>query len=551
MKPEELKKHVEWLQHADIQAYLASLDIPHPWFPAYRNIEETGHRVTWFSALVPVTLIPTLLKEDGWDLLLDDGGPSVWTHYEQGKVSNRVYCQFGNEGGIEPLVLYRSFHGMREEFPEVAQEFQLYHNLYPEPSRKRFLIFNRDGDEAEAVRYGSDLVEIRTDLLLRFCAIKQMALAIYVDSFRFSLHTLEQLGLKETRSPMAGANYQYRLAVVPDDATFRKKFETFGMVMGKKYILPGPMPSSDSDEQAEVYQEFVIGTDVHGKPVKHTCDPDKLANYFGKNPSAPHYLTAVFFRSEVLSKYYAEPQKYSVEDGYLRCGGLWGVRIDNDHRDYVVVWLGDLGRDLSESERNYWLSFNIPPEGRKISDTNFQRSFMAIPTDPKRPDLVFKHEYDRFLRDFYEAHGWDFFLPLHADDQHFLVGLRLLAKDNQAEFDNQLLALTKVVVDSINEKEIAKGLRTVGENDKGITKLEKFFSERGLLSFETHIKFLRVLQDLRSQSAAHRKGSNYEKLVQELQLADEGQQRVFAMLLTRAADLMAYLRQHLLPEKKE
>ena len=141
----------------------------------------------------------------------------------------------------------------------------------------------------------------------------------------------------------------------------KKEFETSGSIVGKKYVLPGPMPTEKA-KKPELYQEFTIDTDGSGKPVRQTCDPDKLANYFGKNPDAPHYFTSVFFRGEVLAKYYADPAKYSVEDGYLRCGSLWELRMDNDHTDVVVVFLGDLGRDLSEAERNYWLSFNIPPK---------------------------------------------------------------------------------------------------------------------------------------------------------------------------------------------
>ena len=53
----------------------------------------------------------------------------------------------------------------------------------------------------------------------------------------------------------------------------------------------------------------------------------------------------------------------------------------------------------------------------------------------------------------------------------------MLSKDNQSEFDSQLIALTKIIVDSLNEKEITKGLKTLTENDKAITKLEKFFKE--------------------------------------------------------------------------
>lgn len=394
-----------------------------------------------------------------------------------------------------------------------------------------------------------NLSPIRTDLVLKFCAVKQVALAIYVDSFRDSKSTLADLGIAETRMSDEGARHEYAVAVISKGILFRDEFETAGSIVGKKYVLPGPFPE-EINEPPESYQEFVIGTDAAGKPVRHTCDPDKLANYFGKNPEAPHYLTPVFFRRDVLAKYYADPSKYSVEDGYLRCGSLWGLRMDNDHTDIVVVFLGDLGRDLSEAERNYWLSFNIAPEGRKISQTTFKRGFLAQFANPEKPDLVFKHEYNLFNRTFRESSGWEFFLPLHDDDEHFLTGLRLLSKDNQAEFDSQLIALTKVLVDSLNEKEIAKGLKTLVENDKGITKLEKFFGERGAVGYEPHIKFLRVLQDLRSKSAAHRKGSSYEKLIADLQMADEGQQKVFAALLTAASEFIRFLKVLLISEPK-
>lgn len=545
--PVELQKHIAWLHHEDIRAFLACDDVPSPWFSAYRSTRSAGQKLTWFSALIPPALIPKLVKNSGgWDIHIGDGSPSVWTSWPEG-VETHTYTPLGRDDGIEMIVIHRGFHGMREDFIELAQEFRLYFNLFPEPSKRRFLLIDSNGDESEAARYGDDFLEIRTDLVLKFCAVKQMALAIYVDSFRDSKSTLAELGLTDKRTNHEDARHEYFLAVIAKDIVFKDEFETSGSIVGKKYVLPGPFPT-EKNEPKKVYQEFIIDTDATGKPVPHTCDPDKLANYFGKNPDAPHYLTPVFFRAEVLAKYYADPGKYSVEDGYLRCGSLWGLRMDNDHTDVVVVFLGDLGRDLSEGERNYWLSFNIAPEGRKISQTTFKRGFLAQFADPEKPDLVFKHEYNHFNHEFRETSGWDFFLPLHADDGHFLTGLRLLSKDNQAEFDSQLIALTKVVVDSLNEKAIAKGLTTLAKDEKGITKLEKFFKERGAVGFEPHVKFLRVLQDLRSKSAAHRKGSSYEELIADLQMADEGQQKVFAALLTAGSEFIRFLRTLLIPK---
>ena len=551
MTPEELKRHTDWIQHKDLLVLMVSPDVPHPWFAAYRSQQTTEYDTTWHSALIPIEHLANCLQNNGWDLHLTDGAPSIWSHYENGKTSKTVYCPFGNENGIEPLVILREFHGVRKGFTEFSQEFRLFHNLYPDTAHKRFLHINRDGDESEAARYSDNLFEIRTDLLLRFCSLKQMALGIFVESTRKSPMTLQELGLEETRLPVSGDNFIYHVAFVPDDMSLDKGCETFGRLMGKKYILPNTMPLSDNDKDREFYHEFIIDSDPQGRLIKHTCDPERLADYFGKNPDAPNYLTPVFFRAEVLTKYYADPDKYSVEDGFLRCRGLWGLRMDNDHADYVVVWLGDLGRDLSESERSYWLSFNIAPLGRKISETNYKRNFLAVPTDPKKADLVFKYEYDRFCEHFKETTGWDFFLPLHGDDAHFLTGLRLLSKGNQAEFDSQLLALTKVLVDSLNEKEIIKDLTTLTENDKGITKLEKFFKERAATGYESHIKFLRVLQDLRSKSAAHRKGSSYDKLIADLQMTDEGQQKVFAKLLAAGNEFIRFLRTLLVPKSSD
>ena len=78
--------------------------------------------------------------------------------------------------------------------------------------------------------------------------------------------------------------------------------------------------------------------------------------------SLPTYLTQVFFRRLVLDKYRSEPSKYRVDDGHISCGDLWSLRIDNNHSDYVIVLLGDLGR-LAVNEQAYWNSHNKSPDG--------------------------------------------------------------------------------------------------------------------------------------------------------------------------------------------
>ena len=98
-----------------------------------------------------------------------------------------------------------------------------------------------------AVQYGDSYVEILTDLLRRFCDVKQMALALYLESFRYSKRTLTELGLEEQRNEWKGDRYNLSLAIVPEERIFRRAgIESRGLMIGaKKYILPGPMPAEE------------------------------------------------------------------------------------------------------------------------------------------------------------------------------------------------------------------------------------------------------------------------------------------------------------------
>lgn len=540
MTKEETDKSAALLLHDDLRPVLESGASQGPWFVAYSDKKTVDANISWYSAVVPADRVTDLASGGpAWDVCVGDGTPTISTIFSDAGGKD-VYLRWGNNLGIEPLVVYREFHGMRRNFFELSQEFCLFHNLFAEPSKQRFVRFDENGDEHEAARYEDNLFEIRAELVHEFCLAKNMVLARYVDSLRHSKVTLADLGLVPQNRAEHGPHFNYSLTLI--EQTRIKGFKATSRLLAKQYVHLVPKLASRPD----VYQDFIIGQDETENLIRHTCDPEKLADFFGKNEGAPNYLTPVFFRPEVLTKYYADPDKYVVQDGYLRCGGLWSVHIDNDHEDVVAVYLGDLGRDLSETERNYWLSFNIAPAGREISKTAFKRGVLAEFADPERSDLVFKSEYENFRRAFGQAHGWDFFLALHASDRHYWGGLKILTKDNQAEFDSQLLALTKIVVDSLNEKGIARGLNTLVENDKGITKLEKYFQERGDTGFEPHVKFLRGLQDLRSKSAAHRKGSSYDALVSELELPDEGQKKVFAGLLKSATNFIQYLSSRLL-----
>ena len=97
-----------------------------------------------------------------------------------------------------------------------------------------------------------------------------------------------------------------------------------------------------------------------------------LNESLGKTP----FLTPVYFRPEVLRKYYDAPQRYKVETGYLRCVGLWGIPFERRTDDLVQVWLGDLGQ-IPHIDQRHWRTHCVQPPGTGISEARFRRDFGA------------------------------------------------------------------------------------------------------------------------------------------------------------------------------
>jgi hypothetical protein len=396
--------------------------------------------------------------------------------------------------------------------------------------------FDDAGNEDVVVRRSAKTVEARVRELRQFLAIKELAAVQQVVSVRFSTVLLSDLPAGAELRSVVEAETSYELHIA-DARRIGEEWGTLSRLLGRRLI--GPLPKSESgmrpysDGHPEHYPEFVIGTDSDGTPQRFSCEPDRLANYFGANPDAPHYLTPVYFRREVLMRYYAAPERYSVDDGAIRCAALWHLRIDNHLPDHVAAYLGDLGCYLPESERLHWLAYNVAADAG-ISKTKFLRDFCAEFADPEKEDLLFKHRLEQFNAAWAKKYSFPLFLPLAAGDGHLFTGLREPLSDSQTEFDSQVLALAKILIDSLNEREIVRGLANVPKDAKGISKFELYLESRGSAARVEAIGFLRQLQDLRSTGVGHRKGRSYEIAAATVRLGQLGGRGAFRAILVRA-----------------
>jgi len=270
-----------------------------------------------------------------------------------------------------------------------------------------------------------------------------------------------------------------------------------------------------SGEEKDRFEKFIIKIDNSGKEIEHICDESELGNNFGANPKAPHFLTPIFFKKEVLDKYYNKPSKYSISDGYLSFGSVWGINIDNNAIGGIMVYLGDLGR-LPYEEQKHWRLHNISKGN--ASKISYKRDFQAEFCSPTEPALFFKERLGLFNKIWKEKLGWYLFKSLDKKDEHHLKTLRI-PDNEQKEFDEVVLSLNKILADSLNVSEMKKDLNFEKE-DKSISILEKYLKQKYKFNSSQMINFLKDLQNLRSKGSAHRKGKDYIKAYKKFDKGD-------------------------------
>lgn len=504
------------------------------WVQISGNQELHGASAEFWCALLKIEKIDIVFMNHGWDVTGGDGVPGFECYGDK--------CEYRKsllEDGLEQLIYYRTFYGIRKPFIELSQEFVLLNNIFFDEQKRIYYSMLADGTTDEVVRVnGEDNVSIKLSYLLRFAAAKQMAIILYYDIRTNFEATTTSLGVNEFSDEHKDSQVFYQIW---GGDLLMLESKAFSVLMGKKIIYPNPVETCGywPYEKEQEFTDYIIGIDENGNEKTFTCNPDKLADYFGKNPEAPHYLTPVFFKREVLQKYFAHPELYKISDGYLECGALWRVEIDNHHKNVVSVYLGDLGRDLPESERLYWRSYNIASD-EGLSETSYKRDFLGMFTDSNMIEHRFREHYIQTNDAWNKKYGWPLFLPLSDKDQYNFDLLRIPLTESQEEFDGLVLSLVKILIDSLNEKKIKESIESESEL-KGIGKLEKWLEASGCCDFEDHIKFLRDLQELRSRGTGHRKGTDYNKIASSFGVGIKELRDVFEDILTRADKFLDYM----------
>jgi hypothetical protein len=397
------------------------------------------------------------------------------------------------------------------------------------------------GDWYYLSRSGADLDLVRVDIgedakgtvkvaampLRRYLAASKQALVVQHDYVVFSDEPIPETGRFEFKSE----SMHLQLDAVSEPATGRT---SHSRLLGKHLVLPleGDPCGGEDDLQEGPFPAFIYGIDqATGEPLSFTCEESKLTNNFVKREGAPHYLTPVYFRREVLTRYTQQPGKYTVAREGISCLDLWSLRMDINPEGLVEVYLGDLGKYLPSEERDYWRSFNVPPVGG-MSEYRFNRDFLAQFVDSDDPIRDLHRGRHRANEASEKKWARQLYMPLHPEDRSAWDGIHLMTTGDPSERDRLVVVLAKGLVDSLD----VELLRHLAERPDGrsLELLEELVVRWGG-DPEVSVTPLRLVQSMRSSGAAHVRGHKYASLLSRSGLEDLSPDKQFERLVRLSA----------------
>jgi hypothetical protein len=167
--------------------------------------------------------------------------PASVTHFG-GKKEQVEYLRFGSSDGVEPLIIEREFHGRREDYLEISEEFRLFHKLYHDRKSDTYFNFDEAGREHLVAVVTADCVHLRLREIRQFLAIKEMHLSIQFSCKELSKYSLADLDLEKGGSTQRDSLLCWSLNY--GDTSGSGEYRTHSNLLGKRLFSPLPKTKS-------------------------------------------------------------------------------------------------------------------------------------------------------------------------------------------------------------------------------------------------------------------------------------------------------------------
>jgi hypothetical protein len=272
----------------------------------------------------------------------------------------------------EQLVFTRSFEGRLgdKHYIEIAQRLAHLFDLHLLTQRNAYCRLDRHGDIDEVIRImdipeggelnGGTFVIIRRDILDEYMVLTEGVAVLMFDFPRARLGGFNGWRQGTDADLVTAETMSYRLVHQPGYCSDLRGYQLVRPRTPKETIVR--RLRNEAEEEEGQYATFIIQDLKNLVVTKVSCGPGHTAKSFTESDLPPE-LSPAFFRSEVLSKYKADSDKYSFNDRSISCRGSWHLEAyDINEAGQVHAYLVDLRR-LPHEEQIHWTAYNERPKG--------------------------------------------------------------------------------------------------------------------------------------------------------------------------------------------
>lgn len=484
-------------------------------------IHCSGNAIFVHSLVVPNTVLSPPDKED---LLLWSTNPyTSVASYVYGRGLDDVWIERAGRGrgsktldqGTD-LVFGRSFEGWAREgkdYIELSQEYAHLCDIHWRAEYNAYCRYDHNGDLREVVSITSQNGN-SDDSTLVTC--KWLELERYLSFSNSSLVRLFDVTLIKKGSFHGWADGPETRIDESDQLFYRRKTSGHSSyVRGVQIIAPrrdhrtiASNFKRDEPEQPR-HVEFVSYDWRNRRVCRISTDPRRTTNYFqAAENDLPFELSPAFFRSEVLSKYKTDREKYTLDPRSISCRSSWSLRgYDVNEAGQVHAYICDLRR-LPYTELLHWLSYNEEPQ-TGISERAIANDFKGewySADDPRDQIIAIARRWDSK-----QVLWWK------------LRNTSLLQRANppltasRDEWGDAFMDVSKIVIEGFDVAEIRRLLTNSGvtfETPEGSIKLlERLAAEAHGRTSTIRFEGLRTVQNIRSKIKGHSGGRDADEIV--------------------------------------
>lgn len=442
--------------------------------------------------------------------------------------------------GGEKLIFRRSFTGVAEGPAPVELSQKLVHSLdlYWVEERSAYCRLDKRGDIEDVIRVirlkrpeakeHDVVVTILIKDLATYMAVAGMSLVLKFDFTRFEPKAFGGWDQDRQVQKTSAADLFYTLGI-----SANASYANGCMILRPAVTVDDLIQEwkDEEDPKNKQYATFKIHDWKNKRLVETSCAPEFLSNYFQQSDK-PFEVSPAFFRSEVLTRFKNDPEKYDLQDRSISCRNAWHLKTyDINEAGQVHTYIGYLA-NLPYEEQCYWQSFNEWPKG-PISTRAYENDFLG----------AFSSEYDPLRALKYKIRQLDENPPAwwKPRGEELSDAARYPATDSISEWADEILALDQLLNEGFLPKPLQKlaedAGRTVDRQWKSLRLLQDYLEAHGQSTDEARavMEPLAKLHGLRNPLKGHG-STNERKAAQKRARSEHGTLRAHFTALAAECD---------------